>query len=178
MTTYVALLRGVNVGGRNKVSTATLRELCEGIGGTDVRTYVQSGNVVFNASRRATASVASDVEAAIADALDLRITVVVRTVAEMAAVMAAAPYPTDGVDPTTLHVGFLRDAPTPAAAQALAATSFPPNEYTVIGREVHLRAPDGLGRTKLPNFDRVLGTPCTMRNWRTVVTLTEMATGR
>lgn len=176
MTTYVALLRGVNVGGNNKVPMATLRELCEGIGGTDVRTYVQSGNVVFTAGRKATGSVADALGGAIAAALDLRITVVVRTAAEMAAVVAAMPYPTDGVDPTTLHVGFLRDAPTPAAVEALAATSFPPNEYTVIGREVHLRAPDGLGRTKLPNFDRVLGTPCTVRNWRTVVTLTEMAT--
>lgn len=178
MTAYVALLRGVNVGGNNKVPMATLRELCEGIGGSDVRTYVQSGNVVFGATRRSTAAVAAALEAAIATALGLTITVVVRTAAEMTAVVAAMPFPTDGVDPTTLHVGFLRDAPTAEAVAALAATSFPPNEYTVIGREVHLRTPDGLGRTKLPTFDRVLGTPCTVRNWRTVVTLTEMATGR
>lgn len=177
MTSYVALLRGVNVGGNNKVPMATLRELCEGIGGSNVRTYVQSGNVVFGASRTTSASVAAALEAAIGRELGLTIAVVVRTAAEMAAAVQAMPYPTDGVDPKTLHVGFLRDAPTKAAVRALAATSFPPNDYTVVGREVHLRAPDGLGRTKLPNFDRVLGTPCTMRNWRSVLTLTEMAGG-
>ena len=71
-------------------------------------------------------------------------------------------------------MAFLAAEPTAAAVAALAATHFPPNEYVVIGQEVHLRAPDGRGRTKLPDFDRVLGTVATARNWRTVLTLAGM----
>jgi len=174
MTTYLALLRGINVGGNNKLPMATLKTLCEGIGATGVATYIQSGNVVFDLPKATPAVVADALETAIADALGKAIPVVVRTGAQVRATVAAMPYPTEGVDPTTLHVAFLAAEPTAAAVAALAATHFPPNEYVVIGQEVHLRAPDGLGRTKLPDFDRVLGTVATARNWRTVLTLAGM----
>ncbi len=174
MTTYLALLRGINVGGNNKLPMATLKALCEGIGASGVTTYIQSGNVVFDLAKATTVGVAHALETAIADALGKAVPVVVRTAAQVRATVAAMPYPTDGVDPTTLHVAFLATTPAAAAVVALAATHFPPNEYVVIGQEVHLRAPDGLGRTKLPDFDRVLATVATVRNWRTVVTLAAM----
>jgi uncharacterized protein (DUF1697 family) len=175
MTRYVALLRGINVGGRNKVAMPALRACCESLGHNRVVTYIQSGNVVFDAAKGTPARLARGLSDALDAMLGLRIDVVVRSAAELQRVTTTNPFPTEGVDPTTLHVLFLASTPTAAAVEVLAATHFPPNEYVVRGDDVFLRAPDGIGRTRLPNFDKVLGTVATGRNWRTVLTLAEMA---
>jgi len=179
VTVLVALLRGVNVGGRTKLPMADLRRVVEGAGFTDVRTYIQSGNVVLRApgSRVSTASVATRLRAAIAAGTDVQPEVVVRTRDELAAVVEANPWASGGVDASELHVVFLGG--TAPAALGFDVGSYAPEEAVAVGREVHLRLPGGVGRSKLAadltRSARGGLQQGTMRNWRTVTTLLSMA---
>jgi uncharacterized protein (DUF1697 family) len=177
--TYVALLRGINVGGHQKIRMADLRTLMERLGHVSVETYLQSGNAVFRSSRKSDAALASAMEEAIAAELGLTVSVLVRTGAELARVVDGTPYGDRGADMKQLHVAFLSAAPTAAAVKKLDAAQFAPDELEVAGREVYLHYPDGLGRSKLTNavLERRLGVAATMRNWRTVTTLAELAAG-
>ncbi|HVB09541.1 MAG TPA: DUF1697 domain-containing protein [Bacillota bacterium] len=161
-TTYVALLRGVNVGGR-VLRMEELRSVCASLGLAEARTYIQSGNVVF----RGEAADGTRLAKALA------VPVLLRTTEEMAAVVAANPFPGQGADPKRLHVTFLAAEPT---REAPAADSGP-DEFILAGREVYLHCPGGYGETKLHNafFERRLGVTATTRNWATVQKLAEMA---
>lgn len=173
---HVALLRGINVGGKNKLPMTTLVTLFEAAGCTDVRTYIQSGNVVFRAPATTVAGLPARIAAAISRDTGLAVPVVMRSAPELAAIARANPFL--GRDATTeaLHVMFLADRPTPAAVSSLDPARSPPDEYAVIGREIYLRCPDGVARSKLTNayFDSRLATVSTARNWRTVTTLLEL----
>jgi uncharacterized protein (DUF1697 family) len=173
MTVMVALLRGINVGGRGKLPMADLRTIVEGVGHTDVRTYIQSGNVVFRARARSTAKVADELEKAIGAGSSVAPVVVVRTAAELVATRDADPFIARGDDPTTVHLTFFGDAaPDPGDLAAYA-----PDTAVAIGRELHLSLPNGLGRSKLAaTLDRSIAPGGTTRNWRTFTTLLEMAT--
>ena len=176
MRTYVALLRGINVGGRTKIAMADLRRLFAELGAADVTTYVQSGNVVFK-SGAAAAGLAQSIERRIADELGLRVTVVVRTPAEVAKVVAGNPFAERGADPKQLHVVFLAEKPPAARVRALDATRGAPDEFRVVGREIYLHYPNGSGRSKITNawFEKELRVAGTARNWRTVTKLAELA---
>lgn len=180
MPAYAALLRGINVGGHNKVAMADLRALCGELGLGDVTTYIQSGNVVFSSARTDAGVLAGELEGAIAGAFGFGVPVVVRSAADLDAVAASNPFVRRGRDPSVLSVGFLSDLPAPDAVRALRADPLasPPggDEFELVGQEVFLHHPNGYGRSKLTNsyFDRRLGTMMTVRNWRTVVTLGEM----
>jgi uncharacterized protein (DUF1697 family) len=172
MPRYVALLRGVNVGGKNKVPMAELRTLVESLGHSEVATFIQSGNIVFTA-RRAIAP--SSLERAIADTFAIDVTVVLRTPAELEAVVAGNPF--GRVDTAKVHVGFMTKAPAAAALAKLDAARFAPDEVAVRGRELYYCLPNGMGKTKLPAYvDRQLKTPTTVRNWNTVMKLVALAT--
>ena len=164
------MLRGINVGGRAKVGMADLRAVFESLGFDDVATYIQSGNVVFGSAKPVRPAA---VEECIAAELGVHPTVVVRTAAEMAAVVQANPFLAAGIDVATLHVTFLADKPK-ATVDVPAGQ---PDELAVVGREVYLRCPNGYGRTKLDNtfLEKRLGVAATTRNWKTVTTLAEMA---
>jgi uncharacterized protein (DUF1697 family) len=171
---WVGLLRAVNVGGR-KLAMADLRAAVEGLGFTGVRTYVQSGNVVFDApGRKGEAALVRELEAALADAKG-RIPVVLRTRAELDAVLAGDPYAGRRLEPTHHHVVFLPGA----AAHALDGVdlaAYAPEEAVVVGREVHLLLPFGAGRSKLAVDLARKGTKeGTARNWRTVTALAAVA---
>ncbi|MGH3093375.1 MAG: DUF1697 domain-containing protein [Gaiellaceae bacterium] len=169
---YVALLRGINVGGRNKVAMAALRETCEAVGCTDVATYIQSGNVVLASPLRA-AGLRAALEEAIADRLGVAPVVVVRTRVELAEVIARNPFP--DADTANLHVAFLAGKLDSEAAAGLGELESPPEELAARDTEVYLHLPNGLGRAKLPvALGRRLSVPSTVRNWRTVTTLREM----
>jgi uncharacterized protein (DUF1697 family) len=173
MPTYVALLRGINVGGRNKVSMADLRAVIESLGHTEVTTYIQSGNVVFTSAK---AVAAVELEAAIAAELALEITVVLRTPAELAKVVKANPFARDDV--SKVHVGFMARKPAAGVVAKIDATRFAPEAFAVHGAEVYLYLPDGMGRSKLPDFvGRRLQVPTTVRNWNTVLKLLDLARG-
>jgi uncharacterized protein (DUF1697 family) len=158
---------------------AELASTFEAAGCRDVRTHLQSGNVVFRASRTAAARVASAVSGAIAGRHGLRVPVVLRTGAELRAAAEGNPFLRAGAPPETLHVVFLADRPSAAAAAALDPARSPPDAFEVRGREVYLRCPGGLARTRLTTgwFDARLGTTSTVRSWRTVLALAAMAAG-
>ena len=170
----VALLRGINVGGRNKLPMSELVRLLSGIGCLDVRTYIQSGNVVYLAGPALAARVPVLAAAAIKKDLGLTVPVVTRSGVALEAVARENPFAAE--DPATLHVGFLADAPSEEAVAALDPERSPPDRFQVHGGEIYLCLPNGVARSKLTNdyFDRTLGTICTIRNWKTVLALLEL----
>lgn len=173
MPTNIALLRGVNVGGHNKVPMSALRELIESLGHTDVSTYIQSGNVVFTSTKTATPA---SLERAIDKEFGVDTTVMLRTRAQMKRILNANPFADE--DLKTVHVGFMASKPTAAAVRGLDADQFAPDEFVIKGTELYLHLPNGMGRTKLPAYlDRKLKVPTTVRNWNTVCKLLELAGG-
>lgn len=174
MTRYVALLRGVNVGGKNVLPMAELRAIFAGAGCVEVVTCIQSGNVVFGASGECVAGLPAAMEGAIADRFGIRSPVVLRSAEEMRGVLAGNPFA--GAPEETLHVYFLRDWPSAAAVKGLDPERSTGDSFAVKGREIYLYLPAGMARTKLTNvyFDRALGTVCTARNWKTVGRLVGM----
>ena len=180
----VALLRSVNVGGRNRVPMADLRTMVEALGFGSVETYVQSGNLVFTGSGRP-ATVAASIHEGIAGTFGLDIAVLVRSGGQLARILESNPFAAPGVDPKTVHVTFLAGPPAPerleglarSAADAHADGSFGDDTFEVAGTDVFLHCPGGYGSTKLNNgfFERRAGVAATTRNWRTVTTLSAMA---
>lgn len=194
MATHVALLRGINVGGRNRVAMADLRDAVTALGHRDVRTVLQSGNVVLTSDEPDPEALASAMERAVADACGVRADVVVLPAAALARVAAANPFP-DEDDPTHLHVRFARGAGGDGrsrgagAAEALAAAveraraAGSRDDARAAAGAVYLRTPDGLGRSRLaaelerPAVVRALGGPGTLRNWATVTRLLDLLDG-
>lgn len=183
MTTFVALLRSINVGGRNRVLMGDLASLVESLGFEDVETYVQSGNVVFT-GRGAPASAARAIEGGITAELGLEVPVIVRSDRQLTRVLGADPFFRTGADPKYLHVTFLSAAPAPDRRQLLARgdasggdAPFGDDRFELVGSEVFVHCPGGYGTTKLNNtfFERRTGVVATTRNWRTVTTLARMA---
>jgi uncharacterized protein (DUF1697 family) len=173
---YVVLLRGINVGGKAKVPMAALRDVCAAAGCEDVVTYIQSGNVVLNSTLEAD-KLQATLEAAIAEEFGFSPAVMIRTAKEMAAAVAKNPYA--GADEKTIHVGFLHAPPDAATKKSLAGIDCAPEELKVVGRDVYLHLPDGMGRADLPvKMERCLRPALvTVRNWRTVTKLVELSGG-
>ena len=176
---YVALLRGINVGGKNRLPMADLRDIFTAAGCAAVRTYIQSGNAVFKATDDLAEAVPELVAQAILQRFGYETTVVVRSGEEMRQVASSNPFDTSG-DPRFLHVAFLRDTPGAEAVSSLDPERSPPDEFAVRGRDVYLRYPNGVARSKLTNeyLASRLQTVSTMRNWRTVLRLLEMVETR
>ena len=174
MAPFIALLRGINVGGHKKVPMAELRALCEELGFADVKTYIQSGNVVLT-SKLTAEKLRAALEEAIAKEFGFNPAVMIRTAKELAAAVDKNPYA--GADDKTVHVGFLHAAPNAATKKCLGALDCAPEELTVVGRDIYLHLPNGMGRAALPvKMERCLRpTPITVRNWRTVTKLVELS---
>jgi uncharacterized protein (DUF1697 family) len=172
----VALLRGINVGGRNRLPMKELAGLFETVGCASVRTYIQSGNVVFDGGASEARAVVDRIPGLVEEHHGFRVPVLVRTAAEIRVVIAGNPFLRESVDPAHLHVGFLSDAPTKEAVGSLDPDRSDSDRFGVHGREVFLHVPGGMARTRLTTdyFDRRLGTTMTVRNWRTVNRLAEM----
>ena len=170
-TRYAALLRAVNVGGKNSVPMERLRAVLEERF-ADVSTLLQSGNVVLT-STESEPAISAGVSEAIAAAFDLRIPVVVRSAAEIATIASSNPFLALGAKPgaTTLHVAFLLERPRAAGLQSLDPDRSPPDACVVSGRDVYLSYPNGSARTRLTlgYLERSLGVQGTARNWRTVL---------
>ena len=176
-STWVALLRALNVGGRNRLAMAELVAAFEAAGAREVTTYIQSGNVLFRSGRKEAAEVATRVGAALTDRLGVEVPVVIRTCAELRAVARANPFLRDGADPAALHVLFLGGRPAASRVSSLDPARSPRDRFAVAGREVYLHCPAGIGRSKLTGdyFEGRLAMTATARNWRTVTALIEMA---
>jgi uncharacterized protein (DUF1697 family) len=174
-TRYVALLRGINVGRAHQVDMPRLRELLTERGHEGVRTHLRSGNVLLDSTMDEHA-VAADLAGAIEAEFGFPVPVVVRTAAELAAVVAGDPFDTVATDPARYLVTFFPEPPAPDRVDAL-----PPPEgggdYLVRGRELYLWLPDGIANTPLAawKWDKLLGVAGTGRNWNTVTKLVELA---
>ncbi|HUJ62130.1 MAG TPA: DUF1697 domain-containing protein [Kofleriaceae bacterium] len=175
--THVALLRGVNVGGKHVLPMALLAELFAAAGASEVRTFIQSGNVVFRAT--AAAAIANKVAAAIDKKLGFRPPIAVRSAAQLAKMIAANPFVRAGAPTDQLHVAFLLARPSARAIATLEPARFAPDAFAVVGDHVYLHYPNGVARTKLSNayLDARLATTSTTRNWNTVRALHELAAG-
>ena len=173
---HVALLRGINVGGKNKVPMVDLREAFEKAGCEDVRTYIQSGNVVFSASASVERRIGEVIERELSERLGVRSPVITRSAEQMLAAFKNNPF---NEDEKSLSVGFCADKISPKAAAGLDPDRSAVDSFRVLGREIYLHLPNGVARTKLTNawFDAQLGTTTTFRNWRTVGKLVEMSGG-
>jgi uncharacterized protein (DUF1697 family) len=150
-----------------------LRVLVEGLGHSDVETYIQSGNLVFASSGGTAATVAKGIEKAIRARFGFEVAVLLRTKAQLTAVVKGNPFPTDA---PKVHVAFLTAAPKAAAVKTIDPAPFAPDEFTVKGKEIYLHLPNGMGRAKLNPafFERKLGVTATARNWATVNKLITM----
>lgn len=169
MKTWIALLRAANVGGHNRLKMADLKSLCEALGFRDVRTYLQSGNAIFQADG-ARADLEARLEEALAKDLGLPLTVMVRTPADLRQALEANPYAND--DPTKVLIGFFDRAPE--QVESLKAPEGD-GRFTIRGDVLFLDLPQGAGRTKLGNafFEKKLGCRVTTRNLRVVQALAE-----
>lgn len=173
MTVMVGLLRGINVGGRTKVAMADLRAIAEGCGFEAVRTYIQSGNLVFRAAGSRTEPIAERLGRAIANQSAVQPEVIVRTRAQMAALVDKNPFV--GEDPAHLHVVFTKGPAGPSLKNVHLA-GYAPEEAAAVGQQCYLLLPSGIGRSKLAtDLARGMGPTGTTRNWRTVTKLLEMA---
>ena len=165
------------LGGKAKLPMRELVAIFAGAGATEVRTYIQSGNVVFGAVGAAEASeIAGRVTTEIARVYGYPGRIVLRSAEEMRAVLGSNPFGKAGAEAETLHVYFLAERPEAGAVKGLDGERSPGDSFAVVGREVYLHLPDGMARTKLTNayFDGRLKTVSTARNWRTVGVLAGM----
>lgn len=176
MQVYVALLRGINVGGRNRLAMKDLVELVCSLGGKGVRTYIQSGNVVFGHAAADTLQLGQQLSDAIRAYAGFAPHVLIMTAEVLDAAVAANPYPEAVVEPKTLHVSFLAREPAHPDIEALERLRDASERFVLRERTLYLHAPNGVGRSKLaPAIEKKLGVPTTDRNWRTVVALQELA---
>ena len=177
--TYVALLRGINVGGNNKLPMADLREMFIAAGCAEVKSYIQSGNVIFKATRSEASEIPGIVGARIAATFGYRTPLLLRTVEQLGDVLQNNPFLTDMETDDRHYVMFLDGEPDPARVESLDPNLSAPDRYELRGQEVYLSLRAGAATTRLTNnyFDTKLRTISTMRNWRTVTTLLELMGG-
>lgn len=177
--TWLALLRGVNVGGKNKLAMKDLAALCVAEGCAEVRTYIQSGNVLFVAPPEVAAALPARLALALEKKHGVRSPVVLRSAARLAEIVGESPFLARGEAAEKLHVAFLDREPTEAQRAALDPARSPGDHFAVVRGEVHLFLPNGVGKTRLTNdyFDRALTAVSTVRNWRTVGALLALARG-
>ena len=173
----VALLRGINVGGKNRLPMKELAAMFVDLGCDDVRTYIQSGNVLFRTSPTLGKDISSLISSSIFSRFGYRVPVVTRTAQDLQDIVQANPFLEAGAETDKLHVVFLAGLPDGAHVESLDPNRSPSDEFAVLGREIYLCCPNGLARSKLTNnyFDSRLSTTSTMRNWRTVLKLLELS---
>lgn len=173
MPTHIALLRGVNVG-RNMLKMERLRALCAELGADNVRTYLQSGNVIFEAKGSAS-QWASTLEKKLAGETRLPVSVIVRSAAEISAVLKGNPFLKEkGIDIARLGVVFLQQPLSRTALEALRAMKIGRERFHCTPKEIYIHCPDGFGRAKLYLLDKVVAQRTTTRNWNTIKQLCEM----
>src|ERR1700730_13456913 len=178
MTVVISMLRGVNVGGHNKIKMEALRALYESMKLREAQTYVQSGNVIFRTDERDIARLAERIEDEIERKFGFRPNVILRTAAEMREVIARNPFAKRrGIEPSKLLVSFLASDPGAEAREKILQIKCDPEELRIEGREVYIYFPNGIGRSKLPwaRLDKMLKTPGTGRNWNSVTKMLAMA---
>lgn len=173
------MLRGINVGGRNMLPMKRLAALLEAAGCADVRTYIQSGNVVFRHAARDAAKLEKLIAGAVDAEFGFAPKVMVLREAALVAAAAANPWLEANDAPTSLYLYFLASVPAKPDLAGMAAIKYTNEQFFLRDSVFYLYAPDGVGQSKLAErAERLLGVAATARNWRTVKTLVEMAAGQ
>ena len=178
--TFIAMLRGINVSGHKIVKMERLRATFEGLGFGNVQSYVQSGNVVFEAKAAAPTGIAETIVRRIERDFGFSVPVTVVTAQEMGRIFRENPFLKEaGADLSKLHVTFLADTPAAAGLTRMGALPAGPDRFHWRSRCVYLHCPQGYGNTKLSNnaIEQALAVSATTRNWKTVTTLHQMAVG-
>ena len=174
---HVAFLRGINVGGKHSLAMTALAAQFTESGCADVRTWIQSGNVLFSAAPPLARRIPTLVAAGISKRFGFEAPVVTCTAAELAAIVKNNPFLRDAPDPKFLHVVFLADPPDRSRAALLDPDRSPPDRFALRGSEIYLLCPNGVGKSRLTAqyFDSTLKTASTFRNWNTVLKMLELS---
>ena len=180
MGIYVSLLRGINVGGQKKLPMVTLRQIYQDLGFSGIKTYLQSGNVVFESPQTDQAVLTKQIEASIEQSCGYAVLVFVRSKDEVLRIASNNPFLSDkNIDYRKLHVTFLYQIPAETTWSKVVLPENIPDQYARGETVIYLHYPNGYARSKLPAsfFEKVLGVPLTDRNWNTVSALPRMVTG-
>jgi len=178
MATWIGLFRGINVGGNNILPMAKLKSDLEALDLRNVRTYIQSGNVVFDASAKTAASLSKKIASQIEERHGFRPHVIILSCDDLLAAIDSNPFPRAAAEPKTLHFYFLAEPAVNPDKTALNKLKSPTENFKLTGRVFYLHAPDGIGRSKLAaNAEKHLGVVTTGRNYRTVDKLRSMVMG-
>jgi uncharacterized protein (DUF1697 family) len=177
MAIYISLLRGINVGGHKRIKMDQLRPSFEAMGFESVKTYIQSGNVVFKTGKSSPAGLSKRIELRILKDFGFSVSVICRTAGELEKTIANNPFLSErGIDPEKLHVMFLSEAPAPVALKRLSDLTAAPDRARGFDTEIYFYLPNGMSQSILMKspVDRILAVVTTTRNWRTVNALHQM----
>lgn len=176
MNTYILLLRGINVGGRNTLPMKKLVALLESLDCHKIITYIQSGNAVLQSNKTATA-LTNQISKEIKHRFDFKARALIISLQEFEQAITANPFPAAEAESKTLHLGFLEQVPTQPQLDKMASLATDNECFQLVGKLFYLHAPNGIGRSKLATkCEEVLGVTMTSRNWLTVVKLNEIVT--
>jgi len=176
--TYVALFRGINVGGKNALPMKELVAVLENLGSQNVKTYIQSGNAVFESKEKDTLRLSNKISAEINKRRGFEPHVLLLGLEDIERAITENPFPEAETDPQALHIGFLASAPQNPSLKTLESLKRDSERFQLIDKMFYLHAPEGVGRSKLAaNAEKLLGAPMTDRNWKTVCKIWKMARG-
>ncbi len=175
MKTYIALFRGINVGGKNALPMKELVAILEDLGAQNVKTYIQSGNAVFVSPEKDASQLSNMISREIKKRRGFEPHVLLLDLEDIERAIKKNPFPDAATDPKALHAGFLASAPEEPDLEALESIKSNGERFYLIDKVFYLHAPEGIGRSKLAaNAEKLLGVPMTDRNWRTVCKIREM----
>ena len=178
MQSHIAILRGINVSGHNKLPMAALKTVFGGLGFNNIVTYIQSGNVVFNTNHiNDETAIANAIEAAIKNAFNFTVPVIIRSRQAMESLIAKNPFIGQaGIDVEKLHITFLASEPALVDLEKIGQYNYPPDKFSIVQKEVYLYCPGGYGNTKLSNtfFENKLRVTASTRNWKTVSNIMQL----
>jgi len=178
MPVYISLLRGINIGAHKRMKMEKLRASCQALRFEQIASYIQSGNLVFNAGKLSPDAVSKKIERQIEADFGFHADVITRTADELKKIIRTNPLLKEpGVDASKLHVVFLSRTPSAESIHKLESVTLAPDRVRVSRKEIYFYFPNGVSGSSLwkHNLDRVIGVTGTMRNWNTVNNLTEMA---
>jgi len=178
MTTYISMLRGINVGGHKKIKMDILKQLYAELGYTNVQTYIQSGNVIFQRQDINTVNLAKSIANQILEVTGLEVPVLVLKLDEMKRIIENSPFVFDSSkNPTSFHVTFLSEIPDTISFEKIKSTDFGADQFELLDKVIYVYCPTGYGKTKLTNtfFENKLKVTATCRNWKTVNELVRLA---
>ncbi|WP_041649705.1 DUF1697 domain-containing protein [Marivirga tractuosa] len=178
METKIAILRGINVGGKRKILMADLKTLMQNLGYENIQTYIQSGNLIFEAGeRQQNDQLAENIESAILKQFDFQVPVIVLSKNEIESAIANNPFYTADADINKLHLTFLNKIPEQDKQEQLETVNYKPDQFKIMGKNVFIYCEGSYHKSKLTNafFEKKLKVKATTRNWKTVLKLWELS---